>query len=97
MWGAVMTQGPVVGKPPFQKRFEGDARAIVPVRDDIGGTVIYLNGRPAYYVLHGEWFEAVSGTAVAPSTAKPEDPVVEVDAEVEDEQGTRRESIDFPG
>ena len=30
-----------------------------PVTDEIGGTVIYLNGRPAYYVLNGEWFQAV--------------------------------------
>lgn len=36
-----------------------DARAIVPVRDEIGGVVIYAGGRPAYYVLHGEWFEAL--------------------------------------
>jgi len=36
-----------------------DARAIVPVRDAIGGVVIYAGGQPAYYVLHGEWFEAL--------------------------------------
>lgn len=41
------------------KRFEADARQLVPVSDTIGGTVIYLNGRPAYYVLNGEWFQAV--------------------------------------
>ena len=41
-------------------RLEADARAIVPVQDEIGGTVIYVHGRPAYYVLHGEWFPAVS-------------------------------------
>lgn len=41
-------------------RLEADARAIVPVHDEIGGTVIYVHGRPAYYVLHGEWFPAVS-------------------------------------
>jgi hypothetical protein len=41
------------------KRFEADARQLVPVDDEIGGTVIYLNGRPAYYVLNGEWFQAV--------------------------------------
>lgn len=36
-----------------------DARAIVPIKDEIGGVVIYAGGRPAYYVLHGEWFEAL--------------------------------------
>ena len=36
-----------------------DARAIVPVTDEIGGVVIYAAGRPAYYVLNGEWFEAL--------------------------------------
>jgi len=43
------------------KRFEADARQLVPVSDEIGGTVIYLNGRSAYYVLNGEWFQAVRG------------------------------------
>ena len=41
------------------KRFEADARQLVPVNDEIGGTVIYLNGRPEYYVLNGEWLQAV--------------------------------------
>ena len=41
------------------KRFEADARQLVPVNDEFGGTGIYLNGRPAYYVLNGEWFQAV--------------------------------------
>ena len=36
-----------------------DARAIVPIEDEIGGIVIYAGGRPAYYVLHDEWFEAL--------------------------------------
>ena len=36
-----------------------DARAVVPVEDEIGGVVIYAGGRPAYYVLQGEWFEAL--------------------------------------
>ena len=36
-----------------------DARTLVPVSDEIGGVVIYLGGRPAYYVLNGEWFAAV--------------------------------------
>ena len=36
-----------------------DARALVPVSDEIGGVVIYLSGRPSYYVLNGEWFAAV--------------------------------------
>ena len=43
------------------RRFEADARQLVPVSDEIGGTVIYLNGRPAYYVLNGEWFQVVRG------------------------------------
>ena len=43
------------------KRFESDARALVPVTDEIGGIVLYLSGKPAYYVLNGEWFEAVAG------------------------------------
>ena len=43
------------------RRFETDARAIVPVQDEIGGTAIYFNGRLAYYVLNGEWIQAVSG------------------------------------
>ena len=47
------------------KRFESDARALVPVSDEIGGTVLYLNGQPAYYVLNGEWFEAIDGRAQA--------------------------------
>lgn len=38
---------------------EVDARSIVPVADEIGGVVIYLGGAPAYYVLNGEWFEAL--------------------------------------
>ena len=36
-----------------------DARSVVPVSDEIGGVVIYVGGRPAYYVLNGEWFAAV--------------------------------------
>ena len=50
------------------KRFEADARQLVPVHDEIGGTVIYLNGRPAYYVLNGEWFQAVQSHVGAPSS-----------------------------
>lgn len=36
-----------------------DARTIVPVQDEIGGIVVYAAGRPAYYVLRDEWFEAL--------------------------------------
>lgn len=36
-----------------------DARTIVPVRDEIGGIVVYAAGRPAYYVLQDQWFEAL--------------------------------------
>lgn len=50
------------------RRFEADARQLVPVSDEIGGTVIYLNGRPAYYVLNGEWFQAVR----SPTRSSPE-------------------------
>ena len=45
------------------RRFETDARAIVPVQDEIGGTAIYFNGRLAYYVLNGEWIQAVAAPA----------------------------------
>ena len=38
---------------------ETDARAIVPIRDGIGGTAVYFNGRLAYYVLNGEWMRAL--------------------------------------
>ena len=38
-----------------------DARTLVPVADEIGGVVLYINGRAAYYVLNGEWFPAVQG------------------------------------
>ena len=44
------------------RRFEADARVIVPVEDEIGGTAIYFNGRLAYYVLNGEWIQAVPGS-----------------------------------
>jgi hypothetical protein len=37
-----------------------DARSLVPVSDEIGGVVIYIGGRPSYYVLNGEWFAAVA-------------------------------------
>ena len=36
-----------------------DARTLVPVSDQIGGVVVYIGGRPAFYVLDGEWFAAV--------------------------------------
>lgn len=42
------------------RTFEADARQLVPVDDEIGGTALYLGGRVAYYVLNGEWFEAVN-------------------------------------
>ncbi len=37
-----------------------DARSIVPIPDEMGGVVLYIAGQPAYYILNGEWFEAVS-------------------------------------
>ena len=49
------------------RRFETDARAIVPIQDEIGGTAIYFNGRLAYYVLNGEWIQAVP----SPRNAEP--------------------------
>ncbi len=36
-----------------------DARSLVPVGDEIGGIVVYIDGKAAYYVLNGERFEAV--------------------------------------
>lgn len=42
-----------------------DARTIVPVVDQHGGLMIYRQGRPAFYCLNGEWFEAVSVTGPA--------------------------------
>jgi len=36
-----------------------DARALVPVSDEIGGVVMYLNGQLTCYVLSGERFEAL--------------------------------------
>ena len=53
------------------RAFEADARQLVPVDDEIGGTVIYLGGRPAYYVLNDEWFEAVKMAADAVVTDLP--------------------------
>ena len=43
-----------------------DARSLVPVSDEIGGVVVYLDGKAAYYVLNGEWFEAVPEPARVP-------------------------------
>jgi hypothetical protein len=37
-----------------------DARSIVPIVDEHGGLMIYRHGRPSYYCLNGEWFEAVA-------------------------------------
>ena len=51
-----------------RRRFEADARQLVPIDDEIGGTVIYLGGRPAYYVLDGEWFQAVPGPRESPGS-----------------------------
>lgn len=47
------------------RRADLDARSIVPVTDDIGGVVLYVAGEPAYYVLNGEWFEALAGIGAA--------------------------------
>ena len=43
-------------------RSDLDARAIVPISDEMGGVSLYISGQPAYYILNGEWFEAVSVT-----------------------------------
>ena len=32
----------------------------MPIADEMGGVVLYIAGQPAYYILNGEWFEAVS-------------------------------------
>ena len=63
-----------------------DARSLVPVKDDVGGIVLYLNGEPAYYVLNGEWFPAVpsprvgaaapAGAAVVPLSPLSDDELV---------------------
>ena len=36
-----------------------DARSIVPVQDAHGGVTIYYQGRPAHYLLAGEWYQAL--------------------------------------
>ena len=46
-----------------------DARALVPVSDEIGGVVMYLNGQLTYYVLNGEWFEALPELGVPEAKA----------------------------
>ena len=56
-----------------------DARAIVPVEDAIGGVVIYAGGRPAYYVLHGEWFEALPEPRAAARAARADPGRADVD------------------
>ena len=43
-------------------RSDLDARSIVPISDEMGGISVYVAGQPAYYILNGEWFEAVSVT-----------------------------------
>lgn len=35
-----------------------DARLVVPVTDEHGGVTIYYGGRPAQYLMNGEWFVA---------------------------------------
>ena len=37
-----------------------DARMICPIIDQHGGVVIYESGRPAYYLLDGEWYVGLS-------------------------------------
>ncbi len=55
------------------RRADLDARSIVPVTDDIGGVVLYVAGEPAYYVLNGEWFEALPGIGAASRSERPRD------------------------
>ena len=62
----------------------GDARSLVPVIDEVGGIVLYLNGDPTYYVLNGEWFPALPPPA-ADAGAPPVAPVVPVVPVVDDE------------
>ena len=45
-----------------RSRSDLDARSIVPISDEMGGISVYVAGQPAYYILNGEWFEAVSVT-----------------------------------
>ena len=40
-----------------------DARTILPIEDDIGGIAIYVSGKLSYYVLDGEWIEAIAAEA----------------------------------
>ena len=55
-----------------QPRFSGvDARTILPVEDEIGGIAIYMSGKLSYYVLDGEWFEAISAEPEVPGDADP--------------------------
>lgn len=61
-----------------QPRFSGvDARTILPIEDDIGGIAIYVSGKLSYYVLDGEWIEAIA--AEAGSLVKADRNVVEAD------------------
>lgn len=76
-----MTTKPTSIRNTLAPRLETDARSIVPIRDGIGGTAVYFDGRLAYYVLNGEWMRALpdptdsavpappAGTAVASDSA----------------------------
>ena len=59
---------PQVGQPMF---LDVDARTILPVEDEIGGIAIYMSGKLSYYVLDGEWFEAISAEPEPPGDADP--------------------------
>ena len=56
-----MGELPMLTSNDIPQRLETDARAIVPIQDEIGGTAIYFNDQLAYYVLNGEWIQAVAG------------------------------------
>ena len=47
---------------PGRSALDLDARSVVPISDEMGGVSLYISGQPVYYILNGEWFEAVSVT-----------------------------------
>ena len=77
--------------------FEADARQLVPVDDEIGGTTIYLGGRLAYYVLNGEWFEAVKIAAGASLVNLPGSAKHGANSEIQKQKSEKyeRNRIDF--
>lgn len=77
--------------------FEADARQLVLVDDEIGGTALYLGGRLAYYVLNDEWFEAVKVVADASLTDLPESAKHRPNSEIKKKKSEKyeRNRVDF--